>query len=168
MDLMLPTGRIFHLGYVVPDMAKAMDDFGSMFNLTWTDPVWRTAHMRDAEHGVMDTDVGVVFSRTGPPHIELVAGASGTVWEATDRPVLHHIGIWAKDLAKDSSELERRGFPIVANGLDDDGRLARFTYHRNPFGPLLELNAPETRRSIEAWLRGDALDVAALDVAEVV
>lgn len=163
MDLMLPEGRIFHVGYVVPDMDEAMEEFGSLFNLTWTAPVWRTAHVVDAEHGQMDMTVGVVFSMTGPPHIELVSGPAGTVWEAGERPAIHHVGIWAEDLAKDSAELERRGFPIVAHGVDDDGRLARFTYHHNPYGPLFELNAPETRGSIEAWLRGDNLDIVGLD-----
>ena len=36
-----------------------------------------------------------------------------------------------------------------------DGSLERFAFHRNPYGPLIELLPVTTRSTFERWMRGD-------------
>jgi hypothetical protein len=152
---MLPAGRLFHWGYAVPDLDVAMARFGEIFGVDWT-PVARR-EMRVVAHGgePQDLDFRICYSSTGPPHIELIEGPVGSIWDPTDEPRFHHVGLWAEDLDADSARLVDMGYPMVAHAIGDDGGLARFTYHENPYGPFIELVDPSTRIPFEKWMHGE-------------
>ena len=50
---------------------------------------------------------------------------------------------------------EAMGLPIVGHGVDEGGVMGRFTYHSNPYGPWIELVAPEVREPFAKWMEGE-------------
>jgi hypothetical protein len=162
MDLMLPAGRAFHLGYVVPDLDRAMTEMGRVWGLDWAPMIRRSSWVMDARRGRMDIEIGVVYSTTGPPHFELIEGAEDTIWAPRPRPYLHHVGRWAADLEADAALLQGSGATLVAHGLDGEGNMARFSYHEDPSGPYIELVDPAARDALGAWLSGEPLDLGTI------
>jgi len=155
MDLMLPLGRIFHNGYAVPELEPAMAQLTAIFGLEWAPVSERTMRIGDPEHGVIDADVRIGYSITGPPHVELIQSITPTMW-STETAYLHHVGMWAHDIEADSARLEQFGLPRHSYGLNDDGS-TRFIFHQHSFGPLIELLPVSTRARFEQWMTGGAL-----------
>jgi hypothetical protein len=156
MDAMLPPGRLYHVGYVVADLDEAMSQLGTVFRVEWAQRARRKMWVTRAGHDAEELEFWITYSTTGPPHIELIEGLPGSIWDPSDGPHLHHVGMWAvDDLERDAQRLVELGFPIAAHGNDEDGRLARFTYHSNPYGPWIELVMPATREPFERWMNGE-------------
>jgi hypothetical protein len=149
---MLPPGRFFHVGYAVPNLESAMADLAEMFGLEWAAISERSATIQDPQYGLIEAEFRVAYSTTGPPHVEVIQSITPTMW-TTDSSYLHHLGMWARDIEADSATLERRGMPRYAHGVSDDGGL-RFVFHRNPYGPLIELLPLAARPRFEQWMRG--------------
>jgi hypothetical protein len=158
MDLMLPPGRIFHNGYAVPELEPAMAELTAILGLEWASISERTMRIADPDHGLIDADVRVGYSTTGPPHVELIQSVTPTMW-STETAYLHHVGVWARDIEADSARLERSGLPRDSYGLNDDGS-TRFVFHRHPFGPLIELIPVSSRARFEQWMTAGALVAA--------
>lgn len=159
MDLMLPPGRLYHWAYVVEDLDAAMAALGAIFEVEWAAVAPRTMRSHDPVRGDVDNDFRITYSVTGPPHIEVIEGQPGTLWDPSAGNALHHVGLWARDLAQDSQRLVDLGLPIAGHGVDDEGHLSRFTYHENPYGPWIELVAPTTREPWLRWMRGEPLEI---------
>jgi hypothetical protein len=156
---MLPEGRIYHLAYVVPDLDTAMGQLGRVFRLEWAQRALRRLWVRAAGEDPREIEFWITYSTTGPPHIELIEGTVGTIWDPGPGPHFHHIGVWADgDLDSDAQRLVDLGLPIVGHGSDADGALTRFTYHSNPYGPWVELVAPGTREPFERWMQGEPFE----------
>jgi lactoylglutathione lyase len=162
MDAMLPAGRLYHVGYVVQDLEAAMKEFGGLMTSEWALVARRVSATWDPKSGRRDVPIGVTYSRTGPPHVELVEGVAGSLWEPSERPRLHHVGVWAGDMIAESAALTTQGYPVVGHGLDADGQTARFVYHDVGHGPLLELVDAAARDAWEAWVRGEQLQLGRL------
>lgn len=130
-------GPHYHVGYVVPDLERAMAELGESLRLTWT-PVRarpRTVHLPDRDEEVT---FRVTFSVEGPPHVELIEAVPGTPWAALDGA--HHVGHWADDVEAEAGRLAAGGLPLVAHA--DSEREAgrwRWSYHDNPAGGFVEL-----------------------------
>jgi hypothetical protein len=114
-----------HFGISVADMDGAMRELGTVLGLSWNEP--------------MAVDVGpwpirVVYSREGPPFVELVEAPEGSPWRAArtgsqeTRAFIHHFGYWSSDIVADRRQLERQGLPVELDGADFDKPY--FTYHR--------------------------------------
>jgi hypothetical protein len=159
MDGMLPPGRIYHFAYVVPDLEIAMKELGAIYEVEWAERARRQLKIRRAGEEPQDLDFWICYSTTGPPHIELIEGIPGSIWDPSNGAHLHHVGVWAKGGLEDESQrLVELGLPIEAHGVDDNGGLTRFTYHSNPYGPWIELVYAETREPFEAWMHGASFD----------
>lgn len=159
VDLMLPAGRLFHWAYVVEDLDSAMDRLGAILGVDWAERAHRKMRTRDPERGEVENDFWISYSTTGPPHVELIEGRPGTLFDTAPGPRLHHVGLWAADLAEESQRLVDLGLPVVGHGVDAEGVLTRFAYHQNDFGPWIELVAPTTRAPWERWMNGEPLEV---------
>ena len=73
---------IFHFGFLVADLSRAMRDWDSLQEVSWAEPaevpsqqVWTPAE------GQLSVPLRFVYSIEGPVHIELVEGPSGSIWD---------------------------------------------------------------------------------------
>jgi hypothetical protein len=141
----LTIGVYYHLGIAVRDLEAAMADLGRSLGLHWT-----SIEGFRAPEG----QVRFCYSREGPPHLELLEGPAGTVWDSTAGDHMHHVGYWSTDIAADRELLHGRGMPLELDG----ATLGRgFTYHHDDHGLRVELIDGRNRGAIEAWIGGAPL-----------
>ena len=146
---------ISHTALAVPDLETAMSFYGNALGLTWARPQHRAISIRVAA-GDLTTEIRFTYSRQGPPHLELIEGAAGTVWAPVSG--LHHIGLWSHQLEVDAAHLEHRGMAREVAGLSRSGKQpSGFTYHRSPHGLRVELVDAAARAAFERWFAGGDL-----------
>jgi len=95
----------FQVGIFVQDLDAAMAQVGSALGLTWSE-----ISSRELEEGGR---LRVVFSKQGPPHIELIEGPPGSPWDSTAGPRIDHLGYWSDDFAAERDRLVREGNPVI-------------------------------------------------------
>jgi catechol 2,3-dioxygenase-like lactoylglutathione lyase family enzyme len=146
---------ITHTALAVADLDEAMLLYGNALGLTWATPQSATMNIRTGS-GDIETPLRFTYSIEGPPHLELISGERGTVWEP--RPGVHHIGVWSDSLADDAADLEERGLPIEVSGLDRSGNGPfGFAYNRSVDGLRIELVDDVSRPAFARWLAGGDL-----------
>jgi len=134
----------FHVGIVVADVERAMAELGDLLGVTWCHPITGVAshHLHQGEVvPTMGTSTcapqGAVYSRNGPPHLELIQQREGTVWAETG---LHHLGVWVDDFHETSADFEAKGCPLEAvASVAEDGTWIAGPYHRTDEGLRIEI-----------------------------
>jgi hypothetical protein len=139
-------GEAFHVGVVVPQIESAIAAMAPTVGYEWTEPR-QFDRLYSTRKGQLQVTMRAVFSRSGPVRVELIDAIEGTPWEQVG---MHHIGHWTDDLAADAATLESKGFPPVAQGRDEAGRLVRTSMHVGPIG-YIELVDTAMRSQLEAW-----------------
>ena len=149
--------RLFHTGVRVPDLEKAMDELGRGLGVTWAQvqereqPVWTPAA------GLTTVALRFVYSCEGPQHIELLEGAPGSMWHAGDAPGVHHVGVWADDVAAETEALVGAGYTLAAAGAPPESGYGAFTYLQPPGGMIIELVLGAIEPMFERWWAGGSL-----------
>ena len=96
----------FHIGIVVADLDAAMAELTRAAGLSWGEPI-------DRRTG--EWDYRIVYSIEGPPHVELVEGAPGSPWDASEGPRLDHAGWWIDNVSAEKERLEAIGLSVDAD-----------------------------------------------------
>ncbi len=97
----------YHACCVVPDLAHAMAELERGLGVRWSRP-------RGGQLGAWEYDI--VFSRRGPPFLELIQGPPGSPWDAGAGPRCDHVGYWSDDLDRDGERLAERGLAMAFDG----------------------------------------------------
>ena len=141
----------FHVGYVVPDLAEAMQRLTASAGLRWAAARTLPVMLRTPA-GEISAEVNLTYSVQGPPHLELIAEQPGTIWRS-EHPGFHHLGYWSGRLADDVDALTRAGFEFEAGAVNEHGALTRFVYLREPHtGLRVELRDEARRPAMQQWL----------------
>ena len=146
-----PEARVYHVGFVVPDLEEAVATLGPALGVTFTEPMVLPAMEVHNASGPADVELRLVYS-TSPVHVELIDDAPGTLWDFDERQRGHHLGVWADDVATEADRLDSLGLERVWWAVGEDGRLT-FSYHRTPFGFYIELVGTVARAFYPAWFR---------------
>jgi hypothetical protein len=150
----LGTSALYHVGYVVPDIAAATAQFSDAIGARWVDHVVHARYLDENDQRV-DTELHTAYSLEGPMHVELIEAAPGTIWDLGTGAAIHHVGLWTDDVSAEAQRLVDSGMPVIAGGLDNDdpGVPGFFSYHRNPQGGNVELVHVDKQRAMHDWLR---------------
>jgi len=147
-------GTPFHCGIVVPDLEVAMAQLGAALGVRWA-TVQQARYTYASPSGLTPTEHRYTYSVGSAPHVELIEGAPGSIWEPTTQADLHHLGYWAEDLAASSAALTAAGSPIMATHGTDLSHPAVFAYHQPPGAGLwIELVDVSLREVFAPWLAG--------------
>ena len=126
-------GRIWHIGFAVPDLPESQKKFGEVFGLRWRPARVRRLTLADAVGRPYEVECHVVFSRGGPFAIEVWQAIPGTPLDVPEGGGVHHIGYWVDDLAAEAKRLGALGYPgYAAVGTTP-------LLNRRPAGTLIEL-----------------------------
>lgn len=118
----------YHVCFAVPDLRRAMRDLTRSGGVAWHEP---------RQDRLADWEYSIVFTRGGPPFIELIQGPPGSPWDSSDGARFHHLGFWSTSVAAGARRLTRRGYPEHFSGCPY-GR--PFVYHRlDSVGGFVEL-----------------------------
>jgi hypothetical protein len=140
---------MYHVGLVVPDLRAAMEQYADTLGLTWATP-HETALKVVVDGQRRVGELSVTYSLDGPPYLELIQEHRGSVWGA-DGLNLTHIGFWADDLETAKRQLEESGLLSRVYEHDEQGRLARFSFHPSGGGVWLELVRSSFQDQLDAW-----------------
>src|SRR4051812_4659822 len=94
----LGTGaRVYHVGFVVPDLDDAIAVLGPVLGVTFAPAVDLPFTTLETPDGPRDVRLRLAYS-TRPAHVELIATAPGTLWDFDDQRRGHHLGVWTDDI----------------------------------------------------------------------
>ena len=156
---MIDYQRLFHTGFLVPDLRAAMDHYGAAMGLKWAPirtlpvlPVWTPAQ------GLRNVSIEVVYSMDGPHHTEMVTGEAGSPWDfAAGRG--QHLGIWADDIAGQTAACLAQGWTVLAAGAAPQDGYGTYVYLAPPGGGLMiELVDGAMEPSFHRWWAGESID----------
>jgi hypothetical protein len=144
---------LFHTGIIVPDLEAAMVGLGEALGVHWVEPLESEGYVQ-VNPGRAFRRSRVTYSLEGPHHIELIQQVDDSAWRAVkDGPLIHHLGFSVADLTAESERLVKLGFSREAWHESEDGRLARYAYHHNPYaGIFIELVEQSQRAMVARWL----------------
>lgn len=137
----------FHVGIVVDDFDRALDELAELFGHEWCPPLSVTTPVVLPD-GETTVDLLFTYSRT-VPRVEVIRSMPGTLWVPPPASGVHHLGYWSDDVAADAARLRSRGYAAEATGVRPDG-VAVWAYHRHVDGPRIEL----VSRSLAPGLQG--------------
>lgn len=149
--------RMFHQGVRVPDIHAAMDELGAALGVTWAQLQERDMPIWTPERGVEVVPLKFVYSAEGPQHIELLQGTPGTFWDGRVHPGVHHVGVWADDVATETEALVAAGWTLVGAGLPPEQGYGTMTYLAPPSGLIVELVRASALPMFERWWAGGSL-----------
>jgi hypothetical protein len=92
----------FHVGFIVPDLNAAMDEFRTALGIEWRAPIEAIVPLRGPD-GVIESSVYSVHSEGRPPAIELILRGTPL---AGNGGVSFHQGFWTDRLASSSRDLD--------------------------------------------------------------
>jgi catechol 2,3-dioxygenase-like lactoylglutathione lyase family enzyme len=125
----------YHVGIIVPDIARAAARLTTVAGYQWTKPVEATLPVT-TEAGDHEVPFEFVYSLQAP-HLELVTEIPGTIWTAPTDTATHHLGYWADDLTATARQLEDAGFRQEARPSGDT--LTSFAYYTDNTGLRIEI-----------------------------
>jgi catechol 2,3-dioxygenase-like lactoylglutathione lyase family enzyme len=157
MNRSVDYGRCFHQGVRVPDLETAMAELGTALSLQWCEPQVRDQAVWLPDVGATTIKLHFTYSAAGPQHVELLQGESGSVWDGTQEPGLHHVGLWSDDVAAETSALVGAGWTLRLAQRDPADGYGVFTYVQPPSGLLVELVSTAVKPMFERWFAGGPL-----------
>ena len=135
----------FHVGFIVPDLDAAMEEFKVALGIAWRAPIDAVVPLLGPD-GVVEANVYSVYSEGGPPAIELGQSVPGTPLAGDGGVSFHHLGFWTDRLADSSHDLGARGWPCTATVASAENNRSRFTVQQSPHGFYVELFDTATPR----------------------
>lgn len=148
---MIDPARIYHIGVVVQDLDKAMHELGGALGYKWSE-------VRDMSldfitpAGPGNLSARVVFTRQGPPWLEVIEGPAGSIWSAVKGNALHHLAYYVDDLTLERERLAALGMEFEVGGRGPDGQVTGFAYLKSPVSGRIELVESRLRDSMERWI----------------
>lgn len=154
---MIDMREAFHVGVRVVDLDAAMQQIGPALGVRWASPMaFDGQPVWTPERGLEKVPLRFCYSVDPPMHIELLESSGGSVWDASDAPGAHHVGVWVDDVDAEAERLVSLGWSLAACGSDPDadGTRGMFAYCQPPNGLLVELVSREIQPFFEAWWAG--------------
>jgi catechol 2,3-dioxygenase-like lactoylglutathione lyase family enzyme len=148
---------VYHVGVRVRDLEVAMRDLGVSLGLTWAEVTHRQQRVWLPGEGATTIQLDFTYSCEGPQHVELLKGSAGSIWDASDWPGVHHMGVWVGDVAATTEQLVATGWTLEIAQLPPEDGYGAFTYVRAPSGFLLEPVSSALKPFFEQWWAGGSL-----------
>ncbi|MGC0422725.1 VOC family protein [Embleya sp. AB8] len=155
-------GEVFHVAYAVGDLTEAADSLIALNGGTVTEPVPIEALVVAPALSVDPVRVGgrLCWMPAAEPPVELWEGGAESPWSCPAGGMrFHHIGYYVDDLDAAARGLEEQGFTLDLTPYHDGEGILGFAYFRNPGGLRIEIQNIDDKPAMDAWLRGEPLQV---------
>lgn len=151
----------FHIGVIVPDLARAMEEYSAATGCTWHSPQERDVTLLVGDR-LVDTHVRFDYSVEGPVQLELIQGLPGTPWDPVVHGGLDHSGCWSDDFDGDIASVVASGWELLYAGTDENGEIAGFCFFMTPTKQRVELLDVAMKANFESWFSGGSFDDVAV------
>ena len=142
----------YHAAVLVTDMDEAIERFGTLYGLTFPDPIEITARARQRNGSDSSMPCRLTYSREGPMHLELFEAHGDGLWSEANSQTIHHIGMWCADPQARADQMLALGSVWEAS-LYFDSATAGIIFVRDR-GILVELVSEALRAPWEALVGG--------------
>lgn len=144
----------FHIGILVPDMARAIENYGEVLGMEFHAP---SAVPLDTweQPGATETasEITIAFSKAGPPYYELIEAAGSALFRLSQGGGVHHVGVWMDDPDVTLAKLKRAGIPVAATNRTPTGEILTIFTSSNAFsGVRIEYVNTQFRAAVEHFL----------------
>ena len=153
---MIDYQRLYHTGIRVPDIHAAMAELVPL-GITWCSVQERDQHVWLPESGATVLPLKFTYSAEGPQHLELLEGPPGSIWDGRTQPGVHHLGVWAEDVAAETKACLEAGWKLLAAQAAPEAGYGVFTYVAPPSGTIVELVSAAIQPRFERWWAGGEL-----------
>lgn len=142
---------IWHAGFIVHNLEKAMDELSAGLGLSWNHPHDLNGQKLQGPNDQSWTLSGrVTFSTDLPLALELIEPTPGTPNTRVGESAFHHLGYWDTDLQAEERRLAGLGYGCVMFREDPETALRRILVMEGPYGIFLEAtNALTARPGLE-------------------
>lgn len=155
-------GEVFHLALAVGDLDEAMSSYQSLAGGTRTEPADLEAlvhapRLSDRPIRIRGRVCWLVGNR---PPIEFWQGEPGSPWHIEGQGInFHHMAYYVDDLDEAAASLIAQGFELEITPYHHGDGILGFAYLRHPGGLRVEIQGSADRPKMEAWMRGEALEI---------
>lgn len=146
---MIDYADVFHVGVIVPDIERGMEEMARRFGVSWPRPPGAASIRVRTAAGVGTLSSRYAYTAEGPPYVELIEAVPGTVWEAGEGSRIHHLGAFVDDLDAEIERLTAEGAELEMETVSEDGaRVLGVSYVNSALGVRLELLPSASREGI--------------------
>lgn len=154
------SARVFHVGFVVPNLEEAIADMGEVLGVPFTPPTVLAFPELQTPEGPRSFPLRYAYS-TRPLHVEFMEAVPGTLWDFNDGHRGIHLGVWTDDVAEEADRLATRGMPALWWG-EYEGR-KMFSFHLTKYGFYIELIDTYAKSFYPAWFAESDPEYYAVD-----
>lgn len=158
VDPLTPAAPFHHLGILTPDIEAAIDFLSPTLGVTFRDPITVASLRVDPDEfgnaAAHPVEGRISFSIEGPPHYELAEG-HGSGIHSLERygAGMHHVGLFASDLAAARTEIEATIPGSLSEIVDGQGGLlAWYSLPSTETGLIVELLDERLRGPIGRYI----------------
>jgi hypothetical protein len=111
-------GNLYHVGYLVPDLLAAMEEFGRRLECTWAPPFQMNTGFELPDGGTDDRVTRFAYSMEGPPFLELiqVIDDPASIFSEPSGGGFHHVGVYAERWRDEVARLSDEGMRVERIG----------------------------------------------------
>ena len=146
---------VFHVGIIVPDIQRDLDEIARRFGVTFPNPPGHTEVLVRARGRETPAIVRGAYSAEGPPWLEVIQAVPGTPWEAGAGSRIHHLGAFVDDLDDEVARLTAAGAEVEAMLDVTTGRTLTAAYVNSALGVRQELLPASLREGMLQNLGGN-------------
>lgn len=142
----------FHIGVIVPDLEKAMEDFSRVLGLTFAEPT-RVHIPFLSDPDPHPHDVHVTFSEDGPPYYELIEAHGDGIFSAREERKILYLGMYEPDMVGRIATLREQGIGIDAAARFEEGATPDWIITKpDVLGVRLEYVDSRDKPGIDRWV----------------
>ena len=138
---------LFHLGIIVPDIQKGMQDLSNRFGVTWPRQPRTSQTLIRTKDGISPITISGVYSTEGPPWFEVFEAVPGSLW-STQASNIHHMGFFVDSIDDEIERLVAEGNELEMEAVDANGNRISGCYLNTDLNIRLEIVDASIRESL--------------------
>ncbi len=143
---------LFHVGIIVPNIQKGMQELSSRFGVTWPRKPSTSQTLIRTKEGTSPITISGVYSTEGPPWFEVFEAVPGSLWAAQSSNI-HHMGFFVDNLDDEIERLVAEGNELEMEAVDENGNRISGCYLSTELNIRLEIVDASLREGMLARIK---------------
>ena len=143
---------LFHVGIIVPNIQKGMQELSSRFGVTWPRKPRTSQTLIRTKEGTSPITISGVYSTEGPPWFEVFEAVPGSLWAAQSSNI-HHMGFFVDNLDDEIERLVAEGNELEMEAVDENGNRISGCYLSTELNIRLEIVDASLREGMLARIK---------------
>ena len=143
----------FHIGFVVPDIEKAMAHYSKVLGVKFTRPSNMTSYVTGPDNVTYEQDVVAVYSRSKAPYYELIQASGDGIYSEKYANQIFYFGIWESNMEQRLKTMAEQGIGAEAiMRTKEDGPPIAIITEPDIMGSRIEYVSTTLWLPVKAWV----------------